>query len=112
MSVDDVRPMIDEDAGYLTLEDGYRLMWAVNADGSRTPWLMASLCAHCEGEATHGNWRDALHELEGPIPPHVRRRLFGDLRCGAPTAVGRPCRQRVTHLGEQCAAHADVGAGR
>jgi len=105
--IDPARPILDEGGEHIDLEEGYRLAWAVEADGSRSLWLMASVC---EEEATHGTLDDAPHEHEGPMPPAVRERLFGDLRCGAPTNNGRPCRHKVTHLGESCAAHSTRSA--
>jgi hypothetical protein len=78
--MDDCRQLVDVDAGVLLLEDGYLLVWAVDGEGERWPWLMAPVSD--DADVTHGSLDDAPHENLGPIPDVVRRRLLGDPREG------------------------------
>jgi hypothetical protein len=45
------------------------------------------------------------HEQLGPLPASWRRRVYGDPRCGALTASGRPCRHKVMEPGDHCSLH-------
>ena len=50
--------------------------------------------------------RGVGHEKLGRLPRCVRERIGGnDLRCGRPTAAGRPCRHAVNEPGEACCFH-------
>jgi hypothetical protein len=102
-------PLVDV-ADSLTLDRGYRLMWAVDVEGDRALWVMAPLCGDHKAAATHGTIEDAPHERTGPIPPGLRRQLFGDPRCGTTRTNGLPCANPVRWPGDRCHLHAEVNA--
>lgn len=101
-------PIPDERTA-LDLGNGWRAAWCVNADGTRTPWLVRRLCSAREDPAVHG-CADACcapHERQGPPPERFTVRLD---RCGRPCRDGLPCRRRVSG-GGPCWQHRREPAG-
>jgi hypothetical protein len=72
----------------------------VSADGSSWPWLIVP---DETGEAGCSRACCAPHEQIGRLPADLRDQL--ELRCGAPTRKGTPCRQWVRHAGDRCPDH-------
>jgi hypothetical protein len=82
----------------------------VDRNGNETFWL-ARKDLLGRPDADHGN-ENPPHEKLGRLPPLIRDRIWGDsLRCGRPTAAGKPCRTQVASPGEACYWHRE-GAAR
>jgi hypothetical protein len=82
----------------------YTATVAVDRDGNETLWL-AGRPLLGDRDADRGN-PNPPHERLGRLPRHYRDALWGDqLRCGRPTASGRPCQARVAKPGDACGQH-------
>jgi hypothetical protein len=78
----------------------------VTPDGEDVLWLVCKTELDAE-DPRCGN-ANQRHEQLGRLPQTVRDRIWGDaLRCGRPTATGKPCRQRVAEPGRSCGVHCD-----
>ena len=86
--------------------DGHAFFAAVviDGDGEETLWLVHRPSLNVPG-ADHGN-PYPTHELVGRLPGVIHQRVWGEgTRCGRPTGLGRPCRNRVTEPGQACGLH-------
>src|SRR5690606_31092446 len=81
------------------------LGWTVDEDGSVWPWVLDLAGETREGCACR-ECAPHEHGRLGSLPTEVLERL--GLTCGAPTAQGRPCRQRVAERGDRCGHHRNV----
>jgi hypothetical protein len=89
----------------------YVAVTAVGIDGAAEFWL-ARMDLMNHPDATFGN-ANQPHEQLGRLPREVRDAIWGDrLRCGRPTAAGKPCRVRVAQPGDTCGQHRAKAATR
>src|SRR4051794_8944732 len=92
----DRRTLLDVLAGAARLDGGWFAAEAVDAAGDRSYWLLSPAAVDS------GPIRLPEHELPGPLPLEMRRRIS---RCGQPTKSGAPCRAAVARPGLTCANH-------
>lgn len=88
---------------------GFTAAVCVRPDGRDALWLVdrAELSAE---HPRHGNG-DQPHEQLGPLPDRYRLGVrCTPIRCGRPTATGRPCRTPVHRPGDGCHWHRRVSA--
>jgi hypothetical protein len=77
----------------------------VTPDGEDVLWLVSK--TELDAEHPRCGRAEQPHEKLGRLPHTVRERIWGDsLRCGRPTAAGKPCRHRVKEPGQICDMHA------
>ncbi|WP_139114195.1 MULTISPECIES: hypothetical protein [unclassified Gordonia (in: high G+C Gram-positive bacteria)] len=92
--------------------DGYTIAETVDRDGQRQAWIVARhhlADVDDHRDVDHGAVEAPPHERLGPLPDDLRDRVAAVvLRCGRPTASGRPCRARVAEPGAACGAHREV----
>jgi hypothetical protein len=90
---------------HVHLPGGYTLCFEVGPDGDAWPLIADD---RVEGPTPRPDPGDlAPHERLGRLPTAWRERL--ELRCGAPTRKGRPCRIEVDRPGDRCAYHREAG---
>lgn len=86
---------------------GFSAAVAVDVDGVSQLWLIDRDQLGVPG-VDHGE-QFPRHELTGPLPRGVRARVMNAaIRCGRPTASGRPCRGIVATLGTACGHHREA----
>lgn len=79
---------------------------AVDADAAEQFWLV--LRGHVGDPDTSPGNANQPHEQLGRLPRAFRDAIWGDqLRCGAITARGTPCRARVAQPGGRCGRHGE-----
>jgi hypothetical protein len=90
------------------LDDDHLLALCVGPDGDIWPWIILSTRLlpdrdHHDGCACRVC---VPHEQLGRLPRTVREHF--QLRCGAPTRKGTPCRIEVDRGGDRCPLHRDA----
>lgn len=83
---------------------GHSIVESVNADGSRSYWIIREQTV---GDPSDGGpWTMPDHEHPRPLPPEwVARIRSAQIRCAAPRKDGHPCRTPVAAPGTRCTWH-------
>lgn len=84
---------------------GFSLAETVDSYGRRKLWFVDDNRLGAD-DTDHGALTTPQHEGLGPLSqPWAKRVAAAPLRCGRPTAKGRPCRMNVERPGAACALH-------
>jgi hypothetical protein len=108
--------LLDETRSACLCDQGlpeYLAAVAVSPDGTEHLVLVERDSLGDDDVVYDSNCRNARHEGLGKLPREFRDAVWGDvLRCGRPTATGKPCRARVAEPGGVCGMHRNERARR
>lgn len=92
-------------------DDEYAATVIVDQDGTEHLVLLSRATFERDDRENRTGWVDwpcagIAHEQVGPLPQRwAQRTVLAPLRCGRPTACGRPCRVYVSAPGRACRWH-------